>query len=43
VERVIKEAGRAATIYLEDKLAAQKQIKAVKSPRNDKRRPRFET
>jgi adenine-specific DNA-methyltransferase len=44
MDRLIKEARRAAAtaLTLEDKLAAQKQIKAVESQRNDKRRSLFE-
>ena len=42
--RQIKEARRAATtaLTLEDKLAGQKQIKAIESLRNQKRRSLFE-
>lgn len=44
MDRLIKEARRAAAtaLTLEDKLASQKQIKAVESQRNDKRRSLFE-
>jgi hypothetical protein len=44
MDRLIKEARRAAAtaLTLEDKLAAQKQIKAVEAQRNDKRRSLFE-
>jgi len=43
-DRQIKEARRAATVALtlEDKLAGQKQIKALESQRNEKRRSLFE-
>lgn len=44
LDRQIKEARRAATtaLTLEDKLAGQKQIKAIESLRNQKRRSLFE-
>jgi hypothetical protein len=44
MDRLIKEARRAAAtaLTLEDKLASQKQIKAVEAQRNDKRRSLFE-
>ena len=44
MDRLIKEARRAAgsALTLEDKLASQKQIKAIESQRNDKRRSLFE-
>ena len=44
LDRLIKEARRAATsaLTLEDKLAGQKQIKALEAQRNDKRRSLFE-
>jgi adenine-specific DNA-methyltransferase len=44
MDRLIKEARRAATtaLTLEEKLAGQKQIKALESQRNDKRRSLFE-
>jgi ERCC4-related helicase len=44
MDRLIKEARRTAAtaLTLEDKLAAQKQIKAVEAQRNDKRRSLFE-
>lgn len=44
MDRQIKEAKRAATLALslEDKLAAQKQIKALESLRNTKRRALFD-
>jgi adenine-specific DNA-methyltransferase len=44
IDRQIKEARRAATtaLTLEDKLAGQKQIKALESHRNEKRRSLFE-
>jgi adenine-specific DNA-methyltransferase len=44
IDRQIKEARRAATtaLTLEEKLSGQKQIKALESQRNDKRRSLFE-
>lgn len=44
MDRQIKEARRAATtaLTLEEKLAGQKQIKALESQRNEKRRSLFE-
>ena len=44
MDRLIKEARRAAVtaLSLEEKLASQKQIKAIESQRNDKRRSLFE-
>lgn len=44
IDRLIKEARRAATtaLTLEEKLAGQKQIKALESQRNEKRRSLFE-
>jgi len=44
MDRLIKEARRNAVtaITLEEKLASQKQIKAIESQRNDKRRSLFE-
>ncbi len=45
LDRQIKEARRAATmaLTLEEKLAGQKQVKALESQRNDKRRSLFDT
>ncbi len=44
MDHLVKEARRAAVtaLTLEDKLASQKQIKAIESQRNEKRRSLFE-